>query len=156
MKSTTGRQEAISAVINYKPLVNAIDLEGETSRSLYGSNVFSDSVMKELLSRPVYKALRRTIERGEKLDYVIADAVATAMKGWALEKGATHFTHVFLPAYQSDRGETRQLFRPGRCRRHHRAVLRQRADPGRARRLQFFHRAESARPLRPAATRPGT
>ena len=97
MKSTTGRQEAISAVINYKPLVNAIDLEGETSRSLYGTNVFSDAVMKEMLSRPVYKALRRTIERGEKLDYVVADAVASAMKGWALEKGATHFTHVFYP-----------------------------------------------------------
>ncbi len=97
MKSTTGRQEAISAVINYKPLVNAIDLEGKTSRALYGTNVFSDSVMKELLSRPVYKALRRTIDRGEKLDYAIADAVATAMKGWALEKGATHFTHVFYP-----------------------------------------------------------
>ena len=97
MKSTTGRQEAISAVINYKPLVNAIDLEGKTSRALYGTNVFSDSVMKELLSRPIYKALRRTIDRGEKLDYAVADAVATAMKGWALEKGATHFTHVFYP-----------------------------------------------------------
>jgi len=97
VKSTTGRQEAISAVINYKPLVNAIDLEGKTSRALYGTNVFSDSVMKELLSRPIYKALRRTIDRGEKLDYAVADAVATAMKGWALEKGATHFTHVFYP-----------------------------------------------------------
>ncbi|MCU1328685.1 MAG: glutamine synthetase catalytic region, partial [Bryobacterales bacterium] len=67
------------------------------SRALYGTNVFSDSVMKELLSRPIYKALRRTIDRGEKLDYAVADAVATAMKGWALEKGATHFTHVFYP-----------------------------------------------------------
>lgn len=97
MKSTTGRQEAISAVINYKPLVNAIDLEGETSRSLYGTNVFNDTVMKELLSRPVYKALKRTIEKGDKLDPSVADAVASAMKTWALEKGATHFTHVFYP-----------------------------------------------------------
>ncbi len=97
MKSTTGRQEAISAVINYKPLVNAIDLEGETSRSLYGTNVFNDTVMRQLLSRPVYKALRRTIERGEKMDSAIAEAVAAAMKTWALEKGATHFTHVFYP-----------------------------------------------------------
>jgi glutamine synthetase len=97
MKSTTGRQEAISAVINYKPLVNAIDLEGETSRSLYGTNVFNDTVMRELLSRPVYKALKRTIERGAKLDVEVADAVASAMKAWALEKGATHFTHVFYP-----------------------------------------------------------
>ena len=97
MTTSTGRQEAISAVINYKPLVNAIDLEGETSRSLYGTNVFNDKVMRELLSRPVYKKLQLTIEKGEKLDATVADAVAAAMKGWALEKGATHFTHVFYP-----------------------------------------------------------
>lgn len=97
MKSTTGRQEAISAVINYKPLVNAIDLEGETSSSLYGSNVFSDKVQRQLLSKPVYKALKRTIEKGEPLDPTIANEVASAMKQWALEKGATHFTHVFYP-----------------------------------------------------------
>lgn len=97
MKSMTGRQEAISAVINYKPLVNAIDLEGQTSRSLYGTNVFNDKAMREMLSRPVYKALQRTIERGDKLDFVVADAVASAMKTWALDKGATHFTHVFYP-----------------------------------------------------------
>ncbi len=97
MKSTTGRQEAISAVINYKPLVNAIDLEGETSRSLYGTNVFNDKVMRELLPKPIYKALQKTIERGQKLDPDIADTVAAAMMTWALEKGATHFTHVFFP-----------------------------------------------------------
>lgn len=97
MKSTTGRQEAISAVINYKPLVNAIDLEGETSRSLYGTNVFNEKVMRELLPKPVFKTLQKTIERGEKLDPTVADAVASAMKTWALDKGATHFTHVFFP-----------------------------------------------------------
>ena len=97
MKSTTGRQEAISAVINYKPLVNAIDLEGETSRSLYGTNVFNETTMRQMLSKPVYKALQRTIEKGDKLDVGLADAVASAMKTWALEKGATHFTHVFYP-----------------------------------------------------------
>lgn len=97
MKSTTGRQEAISAVINYKPLVNALDLEGKSTQSLYGTNVFSDRVMRDKLEKPVYKALKRTIERGEKLDSSVADAVASAMKLWALEKGATHFTHVFFP-----------------------------------------------------------
>ena len=97
MKSTTGRQEAITAVINYKPFVNAIDLEGETSISLYGSNVFNDKVMKELLPKSVYKALQRTISKGEKLDFAVADAVAAAMKTWALGKGVTHFTHVFYP-----------------------------------------------------------
>jgi glutamine synthetase len=97
MKSTTGRQEAITAVINYKPLVNAIDLEGETSISLYGSNVFNDKVMRDLLPKSVYKALQRTISKGEKLDFAVADAVAAAMKTWALSKGVTHFTHVFYP-----------------------------------------------------------
>ena len=97
MNSTTGRQEAISAVINYKPLVNAIDLEGETSRSLYGTNVFSEKVMRELLPKATYKTLQKTIERGEKLDPTVADEVASAMKTWALDKGATHFTHVFFP-----------------------------------------------------------
>ena len=97
MKSTTGRQEAISAVINYKPLVNAIDLEGETSRSLYGTNVFNDKVMREMLPKPVYKSLQKTIDRGQKLDPSVADEVASAMKNWALAKGATHFTHVFYP-----------------------------------------------------------
>jgi glutamine synthetase len=97
MKSTTGRQEAISAVINYKPLVNAIDLQGETATSLYGTNVFNDKVMRELLSKSDYKALKRTIERGAKLDVGVADAVASAMKTWAIGKGATHFTHVFYP-----------------------------------------------------------
>ncbi len=86
MKSTTGRQEAISAVVNYKPLINAIDLEGETTSSLYGSNVFSDTVMRQMLTKPVYKALRRTIEAGDKLDLSIANEVAAAMKSWALEK----------------------------------------------------------------------
>ena len=97
MKSTTGRQEAISAVINYKPLVNAIDLEGETSRSLYGTNVFNDKVMREMLPKPIYKTLQKTIEQGQKLDPTVADSVASAMKTWALDKGATHFTHVFFP-----------------------------------------------------------
>jgi hypothetical protein len=64
MKSTTGRQEAITAVINYKPLVNAIDLEGETSISLYGSNVFNDKVMRELLPKSVYKGASAYHQQG--------------------------------------------------------------------------------------------
>lgn len=97
MKSTTGRQEAISAVINYKPLVNAIDLEGETSHSLYGTNVFNDKVMRQMLSKATYKAIAKTIEKGEAFDPKYADEVASAMRSWALEKGATHYTHVFYP-----------------------------------------------------------
>ena len=64
---------------------------------LYGSNVFNDAVMKESLPKATYKALKKTIEEGTSLDPVVADVVANAMKDWALEKGATHFTHWFQP-----------------------------------------------------------
>ena len=64
---------------------------------LFGSNVFNDAVMKESLPKATYKALKKTIEEGLSLDPVVADVVANAMKDWALEKGATHFTHWFQP-----------------------------------------------------------
>jgi len=64
---------------------------------LFGSNVFNDSVMKERLPEETYKILKRTIKEGKGIDSSIADIVATAMKDWAIEKGATHFTHWFQP-----------------------------------------------------------
>jgi glutamine synthetase len=97
VSTTTGRQEAISAVINYAPSADGVDLEGETSTTLYGTNVFSDSVQRQLLSKPVYKSLKKSLSSGAKIDPLIADAVASAMKAWALEKGATHYTHIFFP-----------------------------------------------------------
>ncbi len=63
----------------------------------FGRLVFSDAVQRIKLPRPVYKALRRTITRGETLDESVADAVAVAVKDWALEHGATHYTHWFQP-----------------------------------------------------------
>ena len=64
---------------------------------IFGSNVFNDSVMKERLPKATYKALRKTIEDGTTLEPEVADVVAGAMKDWAVEKGATHFTHWFQP-----------------------------------------------------------
>lgn len=64
---------------------------------LFGSLVFNNEVMKERLPKETYKALRRTIDMGKSLDRSIADVVANAMKDWAIEKGATHFTHWFQP-----------------------------------------------------------
>ncbi len=64
---------------------------------IYGSNVFNDAVMKERLPKATYKALRKTIEEGLSLDPAVADVVASVMKDWAIEKGATHFTHWFQP-----------------------------------------------------------
>lgn len=64
---------------------------------LFNANVFCKSVMKKRLPKPIYKAVIRTIEAGHKLDCSIADVVASAMKDWAIEKGATHYAHVFYP-----------------------------------------------------------
>ncbi|MBR4343785.1 MAG: glutamine synthetase III [Lachnospiraceae bacterium] len=63
----------------------------------FGSNTFNDAVMRERLPLAVYKALRKTIDNGEELSSEIADTVANAMKQWAIERGATHFTHWFQP-----------------------------------------------------------
>ncbi len=64
---------------------------------MFGSMVFDDREMKARLSAKVYNSLKKTIDEGESLDGKVADAVAIAMKDWALEKGATHFTHWFQP-----------------------------------------------------------
>ena len=64
---------------------------------LFGSMVFNEAVMKERLPKDVYKALKCTIRQGSALDPQVAGVVANAMKDWAIEKGATHFTHWFQP-----------------------------------------------------------
>ncbi len=68
-----------------------------TITSVFGTNVFSDAVMRERLPRETYKQLQRTIKQGRHLDNAVANVVANAMKDWAIEKGATHFTHWFQP-----------------------------------------------------------
>ena len=64
---------------------------------LYGSLVFNDRIMRSKLPKDVYQALRKTIENGTHLELDVANAVAVAMKEWAVEQGATHFTHWFQP-----------------------------------------------------------
>ena len=63
----------------------------------YGCDVFDDRAMRAALPAGAYSSLRRTIDEGSKLDSEVAEAVAAAMKEWAVEKGATHFTHWFQP-----------------------------------------------------------
>ena len=63
----------------------------------FGENVFNDAVMQKRLPKETYKALKRTTEEGRTLDPAIAGVVANAMKDWALELGATHYTHWFQP-----------------------------------------------------------
>ncbi len=69
----------------------------ESVPELFGSHVFNDNVMQERLPKDVYKSLRQTIDEGKDLDLGVANAVANAMKDWAVEQGATHFTHWFQP-----------------------------------------------------------
>lgn len=64
---------------------------------IFGENVFSDKVMQERLPKKIYKELRKTIDEGKELDPSVADVVAEAMKNWAVDKGATHYTHIFQP-----------------------------------------------------------
>lgn len=97
MSGIQARLNAISAVTNYKPTTAPLNFAETKPTDLFGCNVFSDKVMKERLPKAAYKSLKKTIEYGEKLDSDLADIVANAMKDWAIEKGATHFTHVFYP-----------------------------------------------------------
>ncbi|MGZ5310283.1 MAG: glutamine synthetase III family protein [Solirubrobacterales bacterium] len=76
--------------------LGTVDLTDETNNP-FGSDVFSPSVQQERLPKDIYERLQATLEHGEALDPTLADAVAEAMKDWALERGATHYTHVFQP-----------------------------------------------------------
>jgi glutamine synthetase len=76
--------------------LGAIDLT-VADNQVFGANVFSPAVQRARLPKHVYKALHRTLARGEALDTTLADSVAQAMKEWAMEKGATHYTHWFQP-----------------------------------------------------------
>lgn len=97
MSGSNARSNAIQAITSYKSEPAPLNFAGARPTEIYGCNVFSDKVMKERLPRVVYRSLRETIERGRHLDPSLADIVASAMKDWAIEKGATHFTHVFYP-----------------------------------------------------------
>jgi glutamine synthetase len=91
------RSAAIAAVTNYRSTAPALEFRDTSTGELFNANVFSKAVMKKRLPKSVFKALLGTIEAGEKLDASVADIVASAMKDWAIGKGATHYAHVFYP-----------------------------------------------------------
>ena len=96
MSGNAARLQAIKDVEAYVP--PAVSFSGEEMPGeIFGGNVFSKAVMQKRLPKSVFKSVIATIEHGAKLDPVVADAVASAMKDWALEKGATHYAHVFYP-----------------------------------------------------------
>ena len=69
----------------------------ERLSKIFGSLVFNDNVMKERLPKDIYDVLKNTIHQGKPIDIKIANVVANTMKDWAIENGATHFTHWFQP-----------------------------------------------------------
>ena len=97
MSSSISRLQAISAASNFKTSATPVTFREPFATELYGSNVFSPTVMKDCLPKSIYKTVMQTIETGAKLDATVADVVASAMKDWAIEKGATHYSHVFYP-----------------------------------------------------------
>src|SRR5437763_13485961 len=80
----------------HPPALGAPDLTIPDNQ-IFGANVFSPAVQRQRLPRDVFRRLQQTLARGEALDTTTADAVALAMKEWALENGATHYTHWFQP-----------------------------------------------------------
>jgi len=96
MSGNNVRLQAITDVEAYVPPKASFDTN-EAPGEIFGENVFSKVVMQKRLPKSVYKSVIATIENGTTLDPLVADAVASAMKDWALEKGATHYAHVFYP-----------------------------------------------------------
>ncbi len=96
MSGNAARLQAIKDVEAYVPPAVSFT-DSESPGEVFGENVFSKAVMQKRLPKSVYKSVIATIENGAPLNPVVADAVASAMKDWALEKGATHYAHVFYP-----------------------------------------------------------
>jgi glutamine synthetase len=97
MEHKSARDSAVEAITSWPNLGRRAPKSATPVWQLFGMNVFSDEVMRARLPENVYKALRNTVKKGAPLDPSIADAVATAMKDWAMERGATHYTHWFQP-----------------------------------------------------------
>src|SRR5882672_11189854 len=96
LSGNAARLQAINNVEAYVPPAISFD-PGEEPGEVFGSSVFTKAEMQARLPKVVYKSIVATIEKGTKLDPAVADAVAVALKDWALEKGATHYAHVFYP-----------------------------------------------------------
>ena len=91
------RQTAIAAIVANPVKLDRLDFKTTHVKDLFGSYVFSEEVQKARLPKPIFKKLQETVKKGVALDPSLADTVAAAMKDWAIEKGATHYTHLFQP-----------------------------------------------------------
>jgi glutamine synthetase len=97
MSGNSARLKAITAINKYKPPKPDLNFFETPTGELFNINVFDKAEMKKRLPKRVYKSLTQTMDRGVHLDTSTADVVAAAIKDWAIEKGATHYAHVFYP-----------------------------------------------------------
>ncbi len=97
MSGSKARMKAIEAITNQTAPCNVLNFHDQPADEIFGMNVFSTKVLRDRLPKNVFKSLMKTIEDRTGLAPDIADIVATAMKDWAIEKGATHYSHVFYP-----------------------------------------------------------
>jgi glutamine synthetase len=88
---------AVQSIATAKHKLDQYDFKAKYATALFGQNVFNEDVQRQRLPKPTFKALQKTIKEGAPLDPTVADAVAAAMKDWAIEHGATHYTHLFQP-----------------------------------------------------------
>jgi len=95
--SLNARYVAIASIATTKHKLDYVDFKKVHIKDLFGMNVFNETEQRARLPKPIFKALQKTIKHGAPFDPSIADAVAVAMKDWAIEKGATHYTHLFQP-----------------------------------------------------------
>jgi glutamine synthetase len=93
----SARKEAVKSIAVTKHKLDHVDFKTTHIKNRFGVNVFSEEVAMARLPKPIFKLLQKTIRKGLPLDPTVADAVATAMKDWAMDHGATHFTHIFQP-----------------------------------------------------------
>jgi glutamine synthetase len=97
MGSENVRSQAIQAIVATRYQLNRVNFKETHLKDLFGESVFSEEIQHQRLTKPVFRALQQTTKHGAPLDPAIAENVANAMKDWAMEKGATHFTHLFQP-----------------------------------------------------------
>jgi glutamine synthetase len=94
---SNARQAAINAIALTKHKLDNVDFRTIHLKEVFGANVFSEAEMQARLPKAAFKSLMKTINEGAPFDATVADAVAAAMRDWALEHGATHYTHLFQP-----------------------------------------------------------
>ena len=133
--STLRRFDSVSAAKTWTGRTESRSVDRDLLPRVFGEDTFGLHEMRSRLPDKVLKQLQNTIDHGEELDPGIADAVAAAMKDWALSRGATHYTHWFQPLTGSTAEKHDSFLKVGRGRPRHHGIRGRRTGPGRARRL---------------------